>query len=293
MNKIKAIVTLALICAIGIVAIPINTAKADGTFIWDATVSSWGTSVNSPTLESGVLYRIVAIGTFWYDLPNRLPADAQYYSTTYTMIREVWADHLPAPDGHSFLQINDGDVDWGPFNSDHNYTYYCMGEGTSISFKIVDWIDGNSTYPNQLCHIDVEIYRIERGEGFTPGYWKNHPEDWESYAPSDLVGAVFDVFGTMPDEYHCDLGDYTLMEALNFGGGPGLYGAAKILLRAATAAILNGAHSNVTYSLTDSEVISLVNNALESHNRDTIIDLAEHFDFYNNLGGSIGTSRLL
>jgi hypothetical protein len=37
----------------------------------------------------------------------------------------------------------------------------------------------------------------------------------------------------------------TLMEALNFGGGKGVEGAAKILFRAAVAAILNATHPNL------------------------------------------------
>lgn len=49
-----------------------------------------------------------------------------------------------------------------------------MGEGMSISFRIFDWYDYNQEYPNQLCHIDVEIYRLEMSDGFTPGFWKHN-----------------------------------------------------------------------------------------------------------------------
>ena len=289
MKRIKNVFALALICAIAVVAFPTFTVKAEETFIWAAEVSSYnGLPQISPVLEAGVQYRIVATGAFWYStegLPSGgLAADAQYYTTIPHELLESWDNHLPAPAGASFLQINEQNVSWGSFNMEHTYTIYYMGTGEAISFRIFDWIDFD-TY-NNLCHIEVEIWKPTMGEGYTPGFWKNHPEAWEGYMTNQPVGDVFDVFGTMPDEYHCDLGDFTLMEALRFKGGPGLYGAASILLRASVAAVLNAAHSDVDYPLTDSEIVEQVNAAIASHSRSTMLDLAEQLDMYNNLGGS-------
>lgn len=113
-------------------------------------------------------------------------------------------------------------------------------------------------------------------EGCTPGYWKNHLGSWEGYAPNDLVSSVFT--GASP------FASNTLLEALNFGGGPGLDGAKKILLRAAVAALLNAAHSDVDYTMTTTEVIDAVNAALASGSRETILDVAGDLDTDNNLG---------
>jgi hypothetical protein len=115
-------------------------------------------------------------------------------------------------------------------------------------------------------------------QGCTPGYWKTHTtlDPWY-YLPGQNVG-VFDV----PDAFGLD--DVTLLEALSLPGGPGELGAARILLRAAVAALLNAASPTVDYPLLEPDVISLVNAALASGDRDTMLDLAGQLDDYNNLG---------
>jgi hypothetical protein len=72
--------------------------------------------------------------------------------------------------------------------------------------------------------------------------------------------------------------------ALSYQGGSGTRGAAQILLRAAVAALLNAASPNVDYPLTTAEVISQVNAALASNNRNTMLAFASRLDSYNNLG---------
>ena len=76
--------------------------------------------------------------------------------------------------------------------------------------------------------------------------------------------------------------DDTLIEALKYQGGEDLSGMAQTLLRAATAALLNAAHPEISYPLSVAEVISSVNNAL-TEDRDTMEDLKDQFDIYNNL----------
>jgi hypothetical protein len=56
----------------------------------------------------------------------------------------------------------------------------------------------------------------EYGDGCTPGYWKNHTEDWESVSAEDDFGATFRV------AYDVSLGD-----ALKGGGGKGVAGAQR------------------------------------------------------------------
>jgi hypothetical protein len=80
------------------------------------------------------------------------------------------------------------------------------------------------------------------------------------------------------------LGDNTLLQALGFGGGSTLREAAQILLRAATAALLNASHGDVDYVQDASSIISSVNSALASGSRSTILNLATTLDIQNNAG---------
>jgi hypothetical protein len=52
----------------------------------------------------------------------------------------------------------------------HEYTIVYMGDGSPITFAIVDWIDMDFT--NNWCHLRVTI--CEEGEvtGHSPGWWK-------------------------------------------------------------------------------------------------------------------------
>jgi hypothetical protein len=130
-------------------------------------------------------------------------------------------------------------------------------------------------------------------EGCSPGYWKNHPESWQEYTPESLLKALGSP--TKPGwKFHPDIamyGDYTLMEALNAQGGPGLDGAAQILIRAGAAAWLNAAHDGVLYPYRRfgtgldgrTALITLMNNALTSGSRYTMLRLYEKLDYANNL----------
>jgi hypothetical protein len=117
-------------------------------------------------------------------------------------------------------------------------------------------------------------------EGCTPGYWKqaHHLDSWQGYSPNQNLESVFDV----PDSYGLD--NRTLLQALSFRGGSSNAAAARILLRAATAALLNSANSDVDYPLTSAEVLAAVNAALASNNRQTMLRLARQLDDYNNNG---------
>jgi len=118
-------------------------------------------------------------------------------------------------------------------------------------------------------------------QGCSPGYWKNHLASWvdTDFSPTDTVGTVF----TLPPEL-ASFNSETLLAALGGGGGPGLDGAAQVLLRAAVAAVLNASDPNVQFGPTPSEVIKEVNQAFATKNRDTILALATKLEKMNNLG---------
>ena len=66
-----------------------------------------------------------------------------------------------------------------------------------------------------------------------------------------------------------------------FHGGNSDEGGARILLRAAVAALLNAAHPDISYPLTPAEVISQVNAALAG-DRSDMLTLATTLDAANN-----------
>jgi hypothetical protein len=85
------------------------------------------------------------------------------------------------------------------------------------------------------------------GEGCTPGYWRNHFEDWPptGYSTGDDFDATFGV-----DNFKSDI---TLGEAIWLGGG-----GVKKLARHGTAGLLSAAHPEVDYPYTVAEVIAFV-----------------------------------
>ena len=148
--------TLFLMSMLVVVVLPVLGSE---TFVWEGSVPANGDSVVSPLLWQGVSYRIVVAMTWWYDKPENLAADAEYYTTDFTNSWQ-WGNSYHAPGGHSFLQIDDHDVEWGPFsNGDtgHTYQIYYEGEEAPITFRLVDWMDGN--YGNNVCHLRIRIYR--------------------------------------------------------------------------------------------------------------------------------------
>ena len=116
-------------------------------------------------------------------------------------------------------------------------------------------------------------------EGCTPGYWKNHLDTWAGtgFSPSQTLSSVFS--GPLDG-----LGSDSLLTALSYGGGSSITAAKQILLRATVAAILNAAHPDVDYDQSLAAVISAVNAALASNDRETILALAGDLDDSNNAG---------
>jgi hypothetical protein len=119
-------------------------------------------------------------------------------------------------------------------------------------------------------------------EGCTPGYWKNHTNSWgaSGYSPNQTVKSVFPAAGT----HFPALGNATLLQALSFQGGTGTVGAAKILLRAAVAGLLNISNPTIDYGGVKANFISRTNAALSSGSRDRMLHLATEFDTRNNQG---------
>lgn len=157
-RKVLVVGFSSIICLAVWFMLAVSPVVAAEYLIWDQYVFGDGGAQVSPVLETNLTYRIVAEEIWYYDNASNLAADAQYYTTNFSN-SWYWGDYFPAPGNHSFLQIDGGDVDWGPFsNGDtgHRYSINYTGEGVALTFNIVDWIDGDKL--GNGCKIRVRIY---------------------------------------------------------------------------------------------------------------------------------------
>jgi hypothetical protein len=123
------------------------------------------------------------------------------------------------------------------------------------------------------CFIVVSDFR-----GCTPGYWKQ-TQHFGSY-PAQITPD----FTTLGDAGFIPLhgvdSDTTVTDALSLKGGKGEAGAERILLRAASAGLLNA--YSLSYPIAPGDLIDLVNAAIASGDRSTMISLAGDIDDDNN-----------
>ncbi|MCL5876297.1 MAG: PKD domain-containing protein [Candidatus Bathyarchaeota archaeon] len=120
----------------------------------------YGSNVTSPVLEADKIYYIEVSEIFWYNASASLAADAMYYTTDGSNSWD-WSNYHVAPDGHSFLQMDGKDINWGAFSNGatlHTYSIIYVGQGKALTFEIVDWMDGN--YDNNYCHLPITIYSV-------------------------------------------------------------------------------------------------------------------------------------
>jgi hypothetical protein len=160
-------------------------------------------------------------------------------------------------------------------------------------------IKGPSSATFDMGYTDIVIVKFFNGGSFTPpppppsakactpGYWKQsqHFASWTptTLTTTQLIGTQFSNAGLYSLKGK-SMANYTLLEGLSFKGGSTVAGAAEILLRAAIAADLNSRNSNLSYPMTTANILTSVNAALASGNRDTILSLGVRLDNYNNGG---------
>jgi hypothetical protein len=121
----------------------------------------------------------------------------------------------------------------------------------------------------------------EEYQGCGLGYWKNHETSWEptGHTPADLLSSLFTIpadLGISPED--------TFMDALRYGGGSGTTGAARLLLREAVVAVLNATHPDLHFPMTQDEIVTLVNQALASGDRGTMMDAKNSIGMRNAEG---------
>ena len=216
--------------------------------------------------------------------------DSEYENPDRVWIADPWVSLEP---GGIILDINDqptGDTD-GDGILDKNETWvwevdvivcedtlftavgHGYGQGRldwDVTTKDYDG-DGIPEFQDETCELWVYVTPPDDGEGFTPGYWRNHYEDWTGYSPSDVFDAVFGVTSSYPS--------WTLEDAVWAKGG-----GENALIRHGTAALLNAAHPFVDYEYTEAEVIAMVQDAYASGDFNGV---KNDLEYYNELGGDI------
>lgn len=124
-------------------------------------------------------------------------------------------------------------------------------------------VDTDETDPESDTE-EVELEPQMVFEGLSPGYWKNHPEDWDGVATSMSFEQFF--FGSQQSSLTWKINgngkpstqqDITLIQALNLGGG-----GEAALARQAVAAVLNARDEDVTYAFTEDQIKEWVTEAL-------------------------------
>lgn len=128
----------------------------------------------------------------------------------------------------------------------------------------------------EICLSNSDVLNVEdlfgecATEGCTPGYWKNHTNQWAptGYAPGDDFDTVFGVDYFQPDQ--------TLLEAMNPSDN-------WTLGAHAVAALLNAAHPGSNYSLLPNEVIAKMQEAAAGDDA-TQHAIKDELDHLNNTG---------
>lgn len=126
--------------------------------------------------------------------------------------------------------------------------------------------EGDSVYWNTL-NVTVEVSGDElEPEGCTPGYWRqeHHFDSWTDHSPSDLFSSVFDRVITVRTGGRSTKADPTLLQAVWAKGGE-----VNALARHATAAILNAASADVDYQYSHAEIVTMVQDAIDSGDFET------------------------
>jgi hypothetical protein len=98
--------------------------------------------------QTGHIYWIQVQGS-WENGPVR-HADASYISDDGWV---TWADGPAFNPLNLETQINDQFVDWGPYDTNHHYSYWIMGDGNPINMRVFDGDPATNT-PNLAWYAD-------------------------------------------------------------------------------------------------------------------------------------------
>jgi hypothetical protein len=111
------------------------------------TVPANGSGVSSYTLRSGVNYRIVVSGVFYYNTGNSQQGDALYFSGAGA----DWT--TPSTEGAHGLAANGSRLTIQSYQSSHVYNFDVTGSGSALVFTILD-----NAYDDNAGSLSVRVY---------------------------------------------------------------------------------------------------------------------------------------
>jgi len=201
---------------------------------------------------------LVAVGdpvSWTYEVTNVGNVDLTAVAVTDDQIGAITCPQATLAVGESMICTADG------FAIEGQYANLGTATGTGPDGTVVDDTDASHYFG---------LAESEEVLSCGQGYWKNHLADWAGtpYSPSDLIGDVFASANAWPA-----IGGSTLLEGLGFPGGPGVDGAIRIVMRHAIAGLLNATHPDFAAPYTANEIIDMMNAAIDSNDRQTILKL--------------------
>ncbi len=213
---------------------------------------------NSITLNADGTFVCNGYHTFYLLRGQNYTSSKNHYNSDRTLVVGSFPDYVPV-----VLNIAEG----AECPSSHDlrellFTY--PGTGTDFGGGVLSL--------NLPFAVSVEC---TDWQGCSHGYWKNHTQSWEGWSYTDMVSDAFD----------WPYADMTMLQAMQFTGpGNTVEDASRILLQQAGASLLNADHSDVNFPMDSADLISAVNEALASGDRDAILALKDQLDEKNNLG---------
>ena len=221
-----------------------------------------GGNAGSPFQNNVTLDNILIVSE---DLNSANPDDADVVGASCTInfpsdveVSSIDILDVEADEPAASVQLKDGggatlNTVTLPQTGDNGHAMVSLGPTSGVRQMIV-LLNGSGAIDN------IVFTPGDGGEGCTPGFWKNHLEDWgpSGLDPSDDFDTTFGVDLFDPD--------IALGEAVNARGG----GVNK-LARHGTAALINALHPGVDYPLSAVQVIA----AVQAGDADTLIGFNE------------------
>lgn len=213
---------------------------------------------NSITLNADGTFLCNAYHTFYLLRGQNYTSSKNHYNSDRTLVVGSFPDYVPVvlniaegaecPSSHDLMELL---FTYPGTGTDFGGGVLSLKLPFAVSVECTDW------------------------QGCSHGYWKNHTQSWEGWSYTDMVSDAFD----------WPYADMTMLQAMQFTGpGNTVEDASRILLQQAVASLLNADHSDVNFPMDSADLISAVNEALASGDRDAILALKDQLDEKNNLG---------
>jgi hypothetical protein len=226
-----------------------------------------GVSKLSITVSNGTISETFEYITEWWAGSITLPKTVAFGNSTGDPLEVCYT--LSRTDGGELVSSSliEQCPSIGSGNPDHTYEWANLLPGT---YQLVERVDGTTyQFMNPIANIvvdsghrDVQLQSVvNRLEGCSPGFWKNHIELWSDVglSPGDDFDVVFDFINSPFMEGYGG----TLEEAINAKGGN-----RNALARHGVAALLSALHEGVLYPLEadgiQGSVIDLVQSGMQS-----------------------------